>query len=175
MQCLINYQANLLHYTSEHMMTPWLYLHNATSFLVSTSVAGHENLYTPSVWSRYRGAGCLQNHGCHVGSIMHRFLDDNAASTSSVTPLCTDWGGSVAFSSWYNKTWIVKQISDGAYIKHKTICTSGLSLAKHLSPQDTSKIMRKPCSHMSKYLTRTTSILILPQKHFFILRQSEAP
>ena len=47
--------------------------------------------------------GCLQNHGCHVGSIMHKFLEDNAASTRSVTPLWTDWGGSVAFSSWYNK------------------------------------------------------------------------
>jgi hypothetical protein len=49
-----------------------------------------------------------QNHGCQVGSIMHKFLGVKAASINSVTPLCTDCGGSMAFSSWvqekYNTT-----------------------------------------------------------------------
>jgi hypothetical protein len=30
---------------------------------------------------------------------MHKFLGVKAASTNSVTPLCTDCGGSMAFSS----------------------------------------------------------------------------
>lgn len=34
---------------------------------------------------------------------MHKFLGHKAASTSSVTPLCTDCGGSVVFSSWNTK------------------------------------------------------------------------
>jgi len=41
-----------------------------------------------------------QNQGCQVGSIMHKFLRDRAASTRSVTPLCTDCRGPAVLSSW---------------------------------------------------------------------------
>ncbi|KAK7822077.1 hypothetical protein CFP56_037031 [Quercus suber] len=53
----------------------------------------------PSKHQLYMLQYLSQNQGCHVGSIMHKFLGVNAASTNSVTPLCTDCGGSMVFSS----------------------------------------------------------------------------
>lgn len=60
----------------------------------------YTHIYGPATYfSRIR----TQNQGCHVGSIMHKFLGFKAASTNSVTPLCTGCGGSITFSSCIKK------------------------------------------------------------------------